>query len=164
MQLQSMHLTLNSLDCAHRMTAGACRLAGLLPAAQALNTRPALQRFVALLAASQPEALPAAWFAATALGRAAACQPALGQTAAATDVLAALVRLLQGPGSLQQAALAAILQLVMCSKQDAHPNRLLQVGTARQALLSVSSDFYLSGYTSQVAVGCADSCAAADYK
>ena len=61
----------------------------------------------------------------------------MGQTAAATGVLAALVRLLQGPGSLQQAALTAMLQLVMCSKQGARPDHLLQVGAARQKLLSL---------------------------
>ena len=148
MQLQGTHLTFENaacLDCTHRVTADVCRLAGLLPAAQALSTGPALQRLVALLASSQPDALPAAWFAATALGRAAACQPALGQTAAATDALAALMRLLQGPGSLQQAALAAILQLVICGNQDAHPDRLLQVGSARQALLSLFLFFTLDG-------------------
>ena len=88
----------------------------------------------------------------------------MGQTAAATGVLAALVRLLQGPGSLQQAALTAMLQLVMCSKQGAHPDHLLQVGAARQKLLSVFLSVTLhSGCTSQVAPGRADFCVAADF-
>ena len=141
--------------CKHQ--AGACRLAGLPPAAQALSTGPALQRLAALLAVSRPDALPAAWFAATALGRAAACQPALGQTAAATGALAALVPLLQGPGNLQLAALAAMLQLVMCSRQNAHPDRLLQVGFARQALLCIVPACFHLGCSSQGAAGHANS-------